>query len=333
MWPRTWVLALVAVFLAGCTAPSGTRPPNGAAAPARSAAERPLTRAQLRELLKAHFDLSWPKTKEEFEPLAKDLPRWQVAAQGKEAWPEAWFLVGQAHFWGVAELTADVTEAVRWYQKAANAGLAVAQHALGGRYLEGTGVVRDEVQGVTWYRKAAEQGNVRAQFRLGYCYERGLGVAQDQAEAMKWYQKVADHGDHPLAADALIRIGQCLWRTEKPEAAAEVFLSFQSRFKAHHLASRAMLLAGQAYIKAKDLAKAVKVLDELVKTYQDPADKDIRAEALYWLGDSYDRLGDLRNAYRTLKKLTSDYPESKWAKFFSRRCPTEDDFRGMDEKL
>lgn len=46
-----------------------------------------------------------------------------------------------------------------WFRKAADAGLALAQHNLGVFYAEGRGVPRNDAEAVVWYRKAAEQGN------------------------------------------------------------------------------------------------------------------------------------------------------------------------------
>ena len=43
------------------------------------------------------------------------------------------------------------------------------------------------------YRKAAEQGDAEAQNRLGVCYEYGKGVPQDYQEAVKWYRKAVEH--------------------------------------------------------------------------------------------------------------------------------------------
>ena len=50
----------------------------------------------------------------------------------------------------------------------------------------------------------------------------------------------------------------------------------------------------------------------LVNTYED---KDLRAESMYWLADCYLKTSDMKSAYQTLKRVTWDYPESKWAKF------------------
>ena len=52
----------------------------------------------------------------------------------------------------------------------------------------------DYSEAVKWYRKAAEQGNKQAQYNLGVCYESGRGVPQDYSEAVKWYRKAAEQG-------------------------------------------------------------------------------------------------------------------------------------------
>lgn len=77
-------------------------------------------------------------------------------------------------------------------KKAAELGLAQAQHDLGNKYY----IDEEFDQAVAWYRKAAEQGYGDAQLELGNCYDAGEGVAQDYKQAAQWYQKAADQGNH-----------------------------------------------------------------------------------------------------------------------------------------
>ena len=63
------------------------------------------------------------------------------------------------------------------------------------RYYHGEGVPKDYVEAAKWYRKAAEQELAIAQFNLGWIYENGEGVPKDMAEATKWYRKAAEQGD------------------------------------------------------------------------------------------------------------------------------------------
>ncbi len=99
-------------------------------------------------------------------------------------------------------VTKDEVEAVKWYRKAADQGLAIASYNLGNMYSGGRGVAKDEAESLMWWRKAADQGHATAQNLLGSMYETGasyqnggLAVAKDEAEAVKWYRKAADQGD------------------------------------------------------------------------------------------------------------------------------------------
>jgi TPR repeat protein/S1-C subfamily serine protease len=89
----------------------------------------------------------------------------------------------------------DHSEAVRWYFRAAEQGLADAQHSLALKYEYGQGVPQDYTEAVNWYRRAAEQGFEAAQNNLGVMYMQGRGVSQDYAEAINWYSRAAEQGD------------------------------------------------------------------------------------------------------------------------------------------
>ena len=53
----------------------------------------------------------------------------------------------------------DGEKAVKWFQKAADQGLAVAQHILGLMYANGMGVPQDYIVAHMWYNLAGAQGN------------------------------------------------------------------------------------------------------------------------------------------------------------------------------
>ncbi|MBU4198436.1 MAG: hypothetical protein KKE37_01285 [Verrucomicrobia bacterium] len=109
------------------------------------------------------------------------------------------------------------------------------------------------------------------------------------------------------------------------KTAAEVFSRLAPRFPTHELAGKTLVLSGQCYMRAGELGKSLKqpYPDELHKAAQvfDAAikqitgDNDLIAEAMYWRGDTFMKLSNYPNAYRQFKKLTWDYPASKWAKF------------------
>ena len=43
-------------------------------------------------------------------------------------------------------------------------------------------------------RKAADQGDASAQYHLGFCYINGTGVVKNEVESVKWYRKAAEQG-------------------------------------------------------------------------------------------------------------------------------------------
>ena len=114
---------------------------------------------------------------------------------------------------GVAK---DDAEAVKWWRKAAEQGVATCQNKLGVMYGNGRGgLPKDDQQAVEWYSRAAKQGDATAQGNLGKMYETGRGVAKDEAEAAKWYRKAADQGDARAQAylGRLYRDGRGVSRT------------------------------------------------------------------------------------------------------------------------
>ena len=82
-------------------------------------------------------------------------------------------------------------QAMQWHRKAAEQGLAVAQHGLGVLYYRGTGVTQDYLEAAAWFRKAADQGLPNAQFNLGVMYFNGEGVRENLAEVVKWCGSMA----------------------------------------------------------------------------------------------------------------------------------------------
>ena len=85
-------------------------------------------------------------------------------------------------------------------QRAATNGDARAQLQVGiGYYVGSTSVAVDPVQAVYWFTRAADQGLAHAQFNLGCCYSLTIGVPQqDLARAIELFHSAAEQ-DHPGA--------------------------------------------------------------------------------------------------------------------------------------
>ena len=94
--------------------------------------------------------------------------------------------------WGVLK---NEVEAWKWIHKAAEKGYESAQCNLGVMYANGHGVPKDEAAAVEWYAKAASQGYALAQCNLGVMYANGRGVPKDEAVAVEWYTKAAQQNN------------------------------------------------------------------------------------------------------------------------------------------
>ena len=99
----------------------------------------------------------------------------------------------------------------------AKSGEAEAQNALGEAYYDGKGVTENLTEAVKWFTKAAEQENAKAQYNLGICYYYGYGVYQNYGEAEKWYTKAAEQG----YAEAQTSLGYYYEENHNPKKAVE----------------------------------------------------------------------------------------------------------------
>ena len=168
---------------------------------------------------------------------------------------------------GSCGLCKDDPLAVVWFKKAAEAGRAEAQFALGIRCFFGLGVPQNLEQAASLLHKAAQQGHAEAQYRLAGCLEDGLGVSADKAAAVYWYSMSAALG-YPQAQNMLGIL--CSKGVGMPR-------------DAHAAASWFMRAAAQGYATAQyNLARSYETGDGLDKN---------REKALYWYGKAA-RQGD-----------------------------------------
>jgi len=183
----------------------------------------------------------------------------------------------------------------------------------------------------------------KAQFRKALSYEK----MEMLDEACEEYVKLSyRYPDNPLVAETIARLGQYfldkgrgirkaseeiedaverekkrLEAVEMFKTAGEVFARLSVRFPNHRLAGKTMLLSAQCFMQAEDYGGAVKGYTRVIRAPD--MDKDLVAEAMYWCGHSYMEIKDLVKAYQSFKKLTWDYPATKWAKFARGRLADE----------
>jgi localization factor PodJL len=93
----------------------------------------------------------------------------------------------------------DLETARRLYLSAADRGHAKAMHNLAVLYAEGIDGRPDYKTASQWFRKAADHGVPDSQFNLGILYARGIGVEQNLPESYKWFSLAAQQGDQDAA--------------------------------------------------------------------------------------------------------------------------------------
>ena len=110
------------------------------------------------------------------------------AAQAGDA--ESQYLLAQHCAQGA---TANMGDAVRWWEAAAVQGYAPAQCAIGLQWLSGRHLERNVLRALEWLTLAAEQNDARAQWNLGSLYASGApGVAKDLIQAFECCHRAAN---------------------------------------------------------------------------------------------------------------------------------------------
>ena len=66
---------------------------------------------------------------------------------------------------------------------------------LGYLYQTGKGAQKDLKQAIRWYERAADQGEAMAMFNLGNLYRKGYGVSQDESKARALFRRAVDRGN------------------------------------------------------------------------------------------------------------------------------------------
>ena len=140
---------------------------------------------------------------------------------------EAMYDLADAYYDGEG-VDKNMSLAIKWMTKAADAGYIKAQTSLGATYFHGMEgleqnyalsekylmlaakkdntdaqafisflyiVMEDYEKALFWARKAAQMEHPQACFALGKIYDEGLGVEVDHKEGLKWFEKAADRGD------------------------------------------------------------------------------------------------------------------------------------------
>ncbi len=154
--------------------------------------------------------------------------------------------------------------------------------------------------------------------RLGGYFQKKGQTFKDQADPLREETDVESQGE-------VLRLDELSY----PEflRAARIFAQLQERFPDDPLAGLAGLRAAQNYMRAHQYDDAMAGFEQVYET-EDYDGRDIRAQAMYWNGLCHERKMGLmsednwrgrgeatRAAYTLYRRVTYDFPDSKWAKF------------------
>ena len=102
--------------------------------------------------------------------------------------------LGKIYETGGGPITPDAKQAVYWYSRSAEQGIAAAQNNLALMYAEGRGVAQNKPQALALWEAAARGGHPHAQYNMGLLFYRGEGVERDLSAAANWFGLAAENG-------------------------------------------------------------------------------------------------------------------------------------------
>ncbi|KJK75700.1 hypothetical protein H634G_09064 [Metarhizium anisopliae BRIP 53293] len=114
------------------------------------------------------------------------------------------YRLGCAFEHGALGCPIDSRQSIYWYSQAAQQEEHQSELALSGWYLTGSpGVLnQSDTEAYLWARKAAVAGLAKAEYAMGYFTEVGIGVPANLEDAKRWYWRAAAQ-DFPKARDRL----------------------------------------------------------------------------------------------------------------------------------
>ncbi|KAI1841389.1 hypothetical protein JX265_007464 [Neoarthrinium moseri] len=103
------------------------------------------------------------------------------------------FRMGCAYEYGLMNCPIDPRMSIMWYSRAATQEEHQSELALSGWYLTGSeGVLQQsDTEAYLWARKAAQAGLAKAEYAMGYFTEVGIGIAANMEDAKRWYWRAA----------------------------------------------------------------------------------------------------------------------------------------------
>lgn len=211
-----------------------------------------------------------------------------------------------------------------------------------GTYPESLHASRAQYRIATVYEKLGEPEIAAQEYvKLAYKYPDSEYLATSMAKLGSHFLKKAaayEAQAKPLLAraeedaDAAYE-GQALQKMAEREyvKTASIFGRLQERFPDNRLAGKSGLHAGQALMRAKKWREAISMFQRVFneETYDGPEE---RAPAIFWSAMCYQEIRQEMAAYSAYKRLTYDFPESKWAGY-ARAKLSEERLLKLEEKI
>lgn len=106
--------------------------------------------------------------------------------------------LGSIYYYGARGMARDQVQAFRWFERAARLGDPVGQAAAADLLMKGEGIVKNATEAVVWYQKAADQGSIRGLNGLGFANYRGIGIdgapTPNYTAALMYFEEAAEQG-------------------------------------------------------------------------------------------------------------------------------------------
>ncbi len=125
------------------------------------------------------------------DPRLTDVAK-KIENKAFDGIPEAQHDMGAIYVGGHANIERNLPRAVKWFQEAADNGVANAKYNLGVLYHQGLGVETNLDKALELYTDAASQGHPEAQYNLGIANIEGIGVPYNPQKATYYFREAAN---------------------------------------------------------------------------------------------------------------------------------------------
>jgi len=201
--------------------------------------------------------------------------------------PENEFTIGIGYATGIGTHQ-DMSEAFRWYLRAAGHGYSTAQSNTALMYYEGCGTAPDAAKAFSWATRAATEGSAPAWNALGAFYLRGIGVKPDRARALFYFRKSADAGYAP----AMYNVGVLL--ADSPDTSGNGEALPWYRRAAKHKVVDAQRALAFAYYRGTGVTRNLKTALQWFRRAAEQGDgqSEMALSVLYSKGDGVPQNAD-----------------------------------------